>query len=99
VPLGNALDALSSYVGSSYITQINKFHRVFQIYLQAEAAARVQTESLTSVQFGRPRLGPTSKYRCAHLPFPRGSLRQKSCLSVSGYTPQSIRVSCPHSAC
>ena len=38
VPLGNALDALSSYVGSSYVGQFNKFGRVFQIYVQAEAA-------------------------------------------------------------
>ena len=42
VPLGNALDALSSYVGSSYVGQFNKFGRVFQIYVQAEAAARLQ---------------------------------------------------------
>ena len=42
VPLGNALDTLSSYVGSSYVSQFNKFGRVFQIYVQAEAAARMQ---------------------------------------------------------
>ena len=44
VPLGNALDALSSYIGSSYIGQFNKFGRVFQIYVQAEAAARMRPE-------------------------------------------------------
>ena len=46
VPLGNALDALSSYVGSSYVGQFNKFGRVFQIYVQAEAAARLSPENL-----------------------------------------------------
>ena len=49
VPLGNALDALSSYVGSSYIGQFNKFGRVFQIYVQAEAAARLRPESLKTL--------------------------------------------------
>ncbi|MGE0849859.1 MAG: efflux RND transporter permease subunit [Hyphomicrobiaceae bacterium] len=49
VPLGNALDALSSYVGSSYIGQFNKFGRVFQIYVQAEAAARLRPESLKTM--------------------------------------------------
>ncbi len=50
VPLGNALDALSSYIGSSYVGQFNKFGRVFQIYVQAEAAARMNPESLQYLQ-------------------------------------------------
>ena len=50
VPLGNALDALSSYIGSTYVGQFNKFGRVFQIYVQAEAAARVNPESLQYLQ-------------------------------------------------
>ena len=45
VPLGNALDTLSSYVGSSYVSQFNKFGRVFQIYVQAEAPARIAVRS------------------------------------------------------
>ena len=49
VPFGNALDALSAYVGSSYVGQFNKFGRVFQIYLQADAAARVSPESLATL--------------------------------------------------
>jgi HAE1 family hydrophobic/amphiphilic exporter-1 len=43
------LDALSSYVGSSYISQFNKFGRVFQIYVQAEATARLRPESLETL--------------------------------------------------
>ncbi len=50
VPLGNALDALSSYIGSTYVGQFNKFGRVFQIYVQAEAAARISPESLQYLQ-------------------------------------------------
>lgn len=49
VPLGTALDALSSFVGSSYVGQFNKFGHVFQIYVQAEAAARVTPESLKTL--------------------------------------------------
>jgi HAE1 family hydrophobic/amphiphilic exporter-1 len=50
VPLGNALDALSTYIGSSYVGQFHKFGRVFQIYVQADAAARMDPESLQYLQ-------------------------------------------------
>ncbi len=49
VPLGNALDALSAYVGSSYIGQFNKMGRVFQIYVQADAQSRLSTQSLKTL--------------------------------------------------
>ncbi|MGP2435457.1 efflux RND transporter permease subunit, partial [Listeria monocytogenes] len=49
VPLGNALDALQSYVGSSYVGQFNKLGRVFQIYVQADAPARLSTQSLKAL--------------------------------------------------
>ncbi len=49
VPLGNALDALSAFTGSAYVGQINKFGRVFQIYVQAEPASRVTPEQLKSM--------------------------------------------------
>ncbi|WP_026608402.1 efflux RND transporter permease subunit [Methylocapsa acidiphila] len=50
VPLGSALDVLSAYMGSSYVGQFNRFGRVFQIYVQAEASARVNAESLRTLQ-------------------------------------------------
>jgi len=50
VPLGSALDALSAYMGSSYVGQFNRFGRVFQIYVQAEASARVNAQSLKTLQ-------------------------------------------------
>ncbi|MDX2202167.1 MAG: efflux RND transporter permease subunit [Hyphomicrobiaceae bacterium] len=49
VPLGNALDALQAYVGSSYIGQFNRLGRVFQVYVQADAHARLSTQSLKSL--------------------------------------------------
>jgi HAE1 family hydrophobic/amphiphilic exporter-1 len=49
VPLGNALDTLSSYIGVSYIGQFNKLGRVFQIYVQADAEARFRPEALKTL--------------------------------------------------
>ena len=46
VPLGNALDVLGTYVGSSYVGQFNKFGRVFQVYVQAEPSARNEPGSI-----------------------------------------------------
>ena len=39
-----------SYIGSTYVGQFNKFGRVFQIYVQADAAARMNPESLQYLQ-------------------------------------------------
>src|SRR5690606_6242512 len=50
VSIGDALDALSSFIGSSYVGQFNKFGRVFQIYVQAEPSARINAESLKYLQ-------------------------------------------------
>ena len=48
VPVGDVFGALASYLGSSYVSQFNKFGRVFQVYVQADshfrAAARRPAE-------------------------------------------------------
>jgi HAE1 family hydrophobic/amphiphilic exporter-1 len=49
VPLGTALDTLSAFTGSSYIGQVNKFGRVFQIYVQADPASRVTPEQIKTL--------------------------------------------------
>ena len=49
VPLGTALDTLSSYIGASYIGQFNKLGRVFQVYVQADAEARLRPEALKTL--------------------------------------------------
>jgi HAE1 family hydrophobic/amphiphilic exporter-1 len=49
VPLGNALDALCAYTGSSYGGQFNKFGRTFQIYVQGDPAARRDVKSLSTL--------------------------------------------------
>jgi HAE1 family hydrophobic/amphiphilic exporter-1 len=41
VSVGQVFQALATYVGSSFVGQINKFGLTFQVYAQAEASARV----------------------------------------------------------
>ena len=36
---------LASYLGSSYVSQFNKFGRVFQIYVQGDAQFRLTPEA------------------------------------------------------
>jgi HAE1 family hydrophobic/amphiphilic exporter-1 len=38
--------ALAGYIGSSYVTQFNKFGRVFQIYVQADAMYRLRPSDI-----------------------------------------------------
>jgi hydrophobic/amphiphilic exporter-1 (mainly G- bacteria), HAE1 family len=42
--------ALSSYLGSSYVNQFNKFGRVFQVYAQAEAESRLTPRDIANMQ-------------------------------------------------
>lgn len=46
VAIGDAQDALQTYLGSSYVNLFTKFGQVFQVYVQADAAARMRTEDL-----------------------------------------------------
>jgi HAE1 family hydrophobic/amphiphilic exporter-1 len=41
ISVGQVFDTLSTYLGSSYIAQINKFGRTFQVYVQADADFRI----------------------------------------------------------
>jgi HAE1 family hydrophobic/amphiphilic exporter-1 len=41
ISTGQVFQALSTYVGSSFVGQINKFGLTFQVYAQADASARV----------------------------------------------------------
>ena len=40
---------LASYLGSSYVTQFNKFGRVFQVYVQGDAQFRLTPEAISSL--------------------------------------------------
>src|ERR1700759_4693692 len=42
--------ALSTYMGSSYVNQFNKFGRVFQVYTQADANARLPPRDIANMQ-------------------------------------------------
>ena len=46
VSVGDVFATLSSYVGSSYVNQFNKFGRTFQVYVQADAQYRLQPRDI-----------------------------------------------------
>jgi HAE1 family hydrophobic/amphiphilic exporter-1 len=49
VTTDQVFSALSSYLGSSYVNQFNKFGRVFQVYVQADASARLTTREIENL--------------------------------------------------
>ncbi|MCL9684832.1 efflux RND transporter permease subunit [Legionella maioricensis] len=46
VSVGDASDALQTYLGSSYVNLFTKFGQVFQVYVQAEASSRMTIEDV-----------------------------------------------------
>ena len=50
ITVGQVFSALSGYVGSSYVTQFNKFGRTFQVYVQANSDARVRPEDILALK-------------------------------------------------
>jgi hydrophobic/amphiphilic exporter-1 (mainly G- bacteria), HAE1 family len=49
VPVGDVLSALTSYVGSTYVNQFNKFGLSLQVYVQADAQNRLQPDDLLNM--------------------------------------------------
>jgi hydrophobic/amphiphilic exporter-1 (mainly G- bacteria), HAE1 family len=50
VTVGQVFSALESYLGSSYVTQFNKFGQVFQVYVQADAQFRLRPEDIAQLK-------------------------------------------------
>ena len=50
ITVGQVFAALSGYVGSSYVTQFNKFGHVFQIYAQAQADRRASVDDIRDLK-------------------------------------------------
>lgn len=46
VSIGDASDALQTYLGSSYVNLFSKFGQVFQVYVQADASSRMTIEDV-----------------------------------------------------
>jgi HAE1 family hydrophobic/amphiphilic exporter-1 len=46
VSAGDVFSTLSTYLGSTYVNQFNKFGQVFQVYTQAESQFRLQPDDL-----------------------------------------------------
>ncbi len=49
IPINNVFGVLQANFGSSYINQFNKFGKVYQVYIQADAKYRMSPEKLTSI--------------------------------------------------
>jgi HAE1 family hydrophobic/amphiphilic exporter-1 len=49
VSVGDVLSALTSYVGSTYVNQFNKFGLSLQVYVQADSQYRLQPDDLLSL--------------------------------------------------
>jgi HAE1 family hydrophobic/amphiphilic exporter-1 len=50
ITVGQVFSALSGYVGSSYVTQFNKFGRTFQVYVQASSGFRVGPDDIRNLK-------------------------------------------------
>jgi hydrophobic/amphiphilic exporter-1 (mainly G- bacteria), HAE1 family len=46
VPVNAVFESISSYLGSTYVAQFNKFGRTFQVYVQADAQYRVKQSDI-----------------------------------------------------
>jgi len=49
IPLNNVFDTLQAYLGSTYINLFNKFNQVFQVYVQADAAYRLDLPDINNL--------------------------------------------------
>jgi hydrophobic/amphiphilic exporter-1 (mainly G- bacteria), HAE1 family len=54
VSVGQVFQTLSTYLGSSYIGQINKFGRTFQVYAQADPKSRVTPAAIEALPLITP---------------------------------------------
>jgi len=49
VSVGDVFSSLTSYLGSTYVNQFNKFGQVFQVYVQADSQFRLQPDDLLNL--------------------------------------------------
>ncbi len=54
VTVGQVFSALEDYIGSSYVSQFNKFGQVFQVYVQAESRFRSHPNDLLNLKIRTP---------------------------------------------
>lgn len=50
ITVNSVFQALEAYVGSSYVNQFTKFNTVFQVYVQAEASARLEPADILALK-------------------------------------------------
>jgi hydrophobic/amphiphilic exporter-1 (mainly G- bacteria), HAE1 family len=57
VTVGQVFEALESYLGSTYVGQINKFGHVFQVYVQSQTQFRAQPSDIVQYKIRTPNGG------------------------------------------
>ena len=57
VTVGQVFQALESYLGSTYVGQINKFGHVFQVYVQSQSQYRSQPRDIAQYKIRTPNGG------------------------------------------
>jgi HAE1 family hydrophobic/amphiphilic exporter-1 len=57
VTVGQVFQALESYLGSTYVGQINKFGHVFQVYVQSQSQFRAQPDDIEQYKIRTPNGG------------------------------------------
>ena len=82
VPVGDVFSALTTYVGSTYINQFNKFGLSLQVYAQANSQFRLQPDDLLNMNVRSQDGNMVPIGTLAHLgPSLPGNMRAGSCRS------------------
>ncbi|TPV98013.1 MAG: Efflux pump membrane transporter BepE [Beijerinckiaceae bacterium] len=82
VPVGDVFSALTTYVGSTYINQFNKFGLSLQVYAQADSQFRLQPDDLLNMYVRSQDGNMVPIGTLAHLgPSLPGNMRAGSCRS------------------
>lgn len=87
------LNELGAYLGGDYVSNFNKFNKVYQVMLQLRATDRATTDALNNI-FVRTESGgmcPVSRFVTLtkeFLPQSLGAFNMSGCIDVSGSIPQ-----------
>jgi HAE1 family hydrophobic/amphiphilic exporter-1 len=91
VSVGDVFSTLSSYLGSTYVNQFNKFGQVFQVYVQADSQFRLRPDDLLNLYVRSQDLQMVPIGAVAHL----GSEVAPSLITLYNLYPSSTIIAAP----
>jgi HAE1 family hydrophobic/amphiphilic exporter-1 len=91
VSVGDVFSTLSSYLGSTYVNQFNKFGQVFQVYVQADSQFRLKPDDLLNLYVRSQDLQMVPIGAVAHL----GSEVAPSLITLYNLYPSSTIIGAP----